>query len=195
MHTIGQDWVQKRRKRRRVADDTDSETTQPAATFNPLLGKLVVQQRLIEAVRGIVREKNDRKLLAGAAFVARSSCALFVAVQTLSPLPLGPPWAVLLYVCYYCVASEFSGSDVAALDRRDGLCLRDLRTIVRKMGMAPADDEDDELLMKMARKWERETDEYLEGEVEGVWRVLCEQKVRVAVAAILLPVHRGHLLF
>jgi len=207
LEAIGGEWAQRDRKRRRESAAAQAEAasstiteetveTEETVDLDPLVGKTVIQQRLQEAVRCLIREKNDRRLTAGATFVMRSTYAMFVTVQALHPLPLGPKWAALLYACYFCVCNEFSDADTPPLQYGNGLSLRDLRVIVRKLGMEPTTGDDDALLMKASRKWEREADDELDEELTAVWRVLCDEaRVRRAVEALLCPVQRAYLLF
>ena len=218
---IGKQWARQDRKRRRDAASGESdapksfvstsgsaEQSSPAElqaerpqqpAMHPALLAMGVQKRLHDSVRSLIDEGSDRKLKAGAAFVSRSVYAVFMALQAVHPLPHGPQWASLLFICYQAVCKEFFG--IASMHRPtntrpEPLTVRELRTLVRKLGMLPNTRGEDEALMKAARVWERASDDELSVEIAAVWKILSDvPRVSAVFASMLWPCQRAHLLF
>ena len=224
---VGRHWARQDRKRRRdaavqrdatgmdaasaasAASTASAVSTASAASaarqvlqpaMHPALLTEAVQKRLHESVRALIDEGNDRKIKAGSAFIARSVYAVFIAVQTIHPLPYGPQWAGLLHICYHIVCVEFSGLAHSLRQPNttppEGLTIREMRALIRKLGMLPNGGGDDEALMKAARTWERASDSELSHAVAEVWTVLSDvPRVSIAVTSLLWPCQRAHLLF
>lgn len=214
LDTIGKEWARQDRKRRRLAKSAASEAPTSAELSSSDSTESVagsgssphavadshgVQKRLYEAVRGAIRETNDRRLTAGATLVARTTYAVFTTVQALKPLPYGPQWAGLLYISFHAVCKEFLEavtSPVLQLHEYDRLAVRALRGLIRQLGMPPSDGDDDENLMMAARKWERLPDHNLHETLSTVWEVVVETPhILAAARSVLWPCHRAHLLF
>jgi hypothetical protein len=221
---IGKQWARQDRKRRRdaaaaradgaaaradgaastsastsTASDVAAEQAEPAvAGVHPALLTAAVQKRLHESVRGLIDDGGDRALKAGAAFVSRSVYAVFMTIQAIHPLPHGPQWASLLYICYHAVSMEFSGTayPLQRASPPEGLATREMRLLVRKLGMLPEAGGEDEALMKAARTWERASDAELSDAIKTVWKLVSGvPSIAMAFASLLWPCQRAHLLF
>jgi hypothetical protein len=165
---------------------------------HPALLTAAVLNRLHESVRGLIDDGGDRALKAGAAFVSRSVYAVFMTIQAIHPLPHGPQWASLLYICYHAVSMEFSGTayPLQRASPPEGLATREMRLLVRKLGMLPEAGGEDEALMKAARTWERASDAELSDAIKTVWKLVSGvPSIAMAFASLLWPCQRAHLLF
>ena len=214
LNTIGKEWARQDRKRRRLAKSAASDASGPAESssydsaesvaetgscLHATVGHHGVQKRLYEAVRGAIRETNDRSLNAGATLVARTTYAVFSTVQALKPLTYGPQWACLLYLSLLAFCNEFLQPELHSVPEdawHDKLNVRSLRALIRRLGMGPSDSEDDENLMMAARKWERLPEDDLDKSLSTVFEVVVDaSRTRAAVRNVLWPCHRAHLLF
>ena len=97
---IGKEWAKRDRKRRREsriavrdaqagssASASSEETVCEPEASEPTGSELqsvqlatALQQRLHDSIRGLIRDSNNRKIIAGQAFIARS-CCMFVTTQ------------------------------------------------------------------------------------------------------------------
>ena len=133
----------------------EPEASEPAGSeLQSVQLATALQQRLHDSIRGLIRDSNNRKIIAGQAFIARSCYSMFVTTQAVCGVTYGIEWPALVYICYRITVTSFL-EEPDILENGLEPDTRGMLFLIRQMGMSPTPGGSDETLMRDARRWAR----------------------------------------